>query len=82
MPNSKILVNWTTQKVIRTIAAIDSSEYQSLLEKGYVKIGIIKATGVINKITEDHITVGIFVFIDKEYFEPKDKYKKFQKPLD
>lgn len=60
--NTKILVNFFTNKAISCNSHAGSSEYKSLIAKGYVEVAVVKKD---NK-----------VYIKPEYFDHRDKYEK------
>jgi len=75
MPNTKILVNFKTQKVIHTEEHGGSDIYQSLIKEGYVKVGTMKV--VLNKAASIHDSrvFEIGFYWENDYFDPKAKYK-------
>jgi hypothetical protein len=58
------MVNFSDRKVIHTTVQVGSKEYESLVLRGYVKVGVLKVAR----------TEFIPLFWDAEYFEPRAKY--------
>lgn len=61
---TKILVNWTTQKVIHCFDHRGSKEFRALQEKGYTEVGTIKT----------HDEPNTKFFWEPDHFDPAAKY--------
>jgi hypothetical protein len=62
------MVNFSDKKIIHTGSHVGSKEYETLVMRGYTRVGVFKAS-----------TANVPIFWDAEYFEPRDKYLH-QKP--
>lgn len=58
--NTKIMVNFNTQKIVGCKDDINSERYRKLIEKGYVRVGKINQSAEL--------------FVENDFFEPEDKY--------
>lgn len=73
------MVNWDARNIVHTSAHAGSKEFKSLVEQGYVKVGVIKPEVIEHKGYNPHISEVKF-FWDSDYFEPKAKYIRKPKP--
>ena len=74
MPNTKILVNFKTKKCIHTEVHAGSREYQELIDRGYVNVGVIKLMVTRHEEIQMLSLESIKIFWDADYFEPQAKY--------
>lgn len=62
------MVNFEDKKVIHTECHAGSREYQELIKKGYIKVGVCKV------IEDDSTVKKVNFYWDPEFFNPYDKY--------
>lgn len=75
--NTKILVQFRSEKVISTTAHRGSKEYKGLIDLGYREVCTIKPDPKTYFDARDtEFEVSVEVYINDDFFNPKHKYTK------